>query len=200
MVVPDWNARYLNGELPWETGRVDSNLPAMIEEHGLEPCSALELGCGTGNNAIWLASQGFTVTAVDVSKAAILAAREKAEQAGVTVELACADIADDDFARGPFGFAFDRGCFHSIGDDLSLRQKFAKMVCERLSVGGYWLSLIGSADGPDREKGPPRLSATEIVGVVEPCFEIVAIQGTHFDSDQENRPRAWRCLMRRRSL
>lgn len=58
-----WNERYLKGDLPWETGRVDCNLEHILHEHAIEPCSALELGCGTGNNAIWLAKRGFTMTA-----------------------------------------------------------------------------------------------------------------------------------------
>ncbi len=178
---------------------MDKNLPEAIDRFGIGPCAALELGCGTGNNAIWLTRQGFAVTALDISEAAVEEARKKAAEAGVSVEYACEDLTKGEFACGPFGFIFDRGCFHSIGDDHDLRQGFARMVHERLSQGGYWLSLIGSADGPELEVGPPRLSASEIVTSTEPFFEIISLTATEFDSDGDHRPGAWSCLLRKRS-
>jgi SAM-dependent methyltransferase len=61
---------------------------------GLEPCRALDVGCGQGRNAIWLAQQGHTVTAVDVSDLAIAQAEELAVAAGVDVDFATVDIAE----------------------------------------------------------------------------------------------------------
>lgn len=56
---------------------------------------------------------------------------------------------------------------------------------------GLWLSLIGNADGPERGVGPPRLSARQIAEAVEPCFEILKLRTTFFDSDATDRHRAW---------
>ncbi len=62
-----WNERYLTGDLPWDTGRHDSNLERIITEYCIAPCHALDIGCGHGSNAIWLAQQGFDVDATDPS-------------------------------------------------------------------------------------------------------------------------------------
>jgi len=195
----NWEQRYETGDLPWDTGRVDHNLADALARHDIRPCRALELGCGTGSNAIWLARRGFDVTASDISETAVQRARQAAERAGVALSFAAGDLLHDPLPQGPFGLVFDRGCFHSVGD-ASARGLFGRVVSDRLADGGYWLSLIGSADGPLREVGPPRLSAADIAAAVEERFEILSLQTTHFDSTQADPPRAWVCLMRKRGL
>lgn len=175
----------------------DAELVQLVAQHPVKPCPALELGCGTGTNAIWLAKQGFQVTAVDISSVAIDMAREKAAAEGTNVSFHCADLLSDTISGPPFGFVFDRGCFHSLNSPED-RQKCAEIVWEHTSEGGLWLGLMGNADGPEREEGPPRLSALDIVSVVEPRFEILRLNTTHFHANLEETPRAWACLMRRR--
>jgi hypothetical protein len=58
-----WDVRYDKGETPWETDRPSSELQRVIAEVPVLPCRAVELGCGTGASAVWLAQQGFDVTA-----------------------------------------------------------------------------------------------------------------------------------------
>ena len=65
-----WEERYRKGETPWDTGHPSTELQRVIREEKIRPCRAIELGCGTGNNAVWLAQQGFDVTAVDLSSLA----------------------------------------------------------------------------------------------------------------------------------
>ena len=194
----DWDERYRTGDLPWDTHRHDKHLEQIVAEYSIEPCAALELGCGTGTNAIWLAERGFRVTALDVSSVAIEMAGEKASRDGAVVEFLTADILADEIPGAPFAFAFDRGCFHSF-DELSDRIVCVEGVWGSLADDGLWLSLIGSADGPAREVGPPRRSVRAIAETVEPLFEILSLRSTHFDSDLPEPPRAWECLMRKRS-
>lgn len=191
-----WDERYETGDLPWDSGRHDRNLESVISEHGIAPCETLEIGCGTGANAIWLAKLGFTVTAVDISPRALEAARNKAKVAKVAVTLLDVDVHDSTLPEGPFGFVFDRGCFH--GSEGAERDQFVEQVYAALTPDGLWLSLIGNADSPPREVGPPRLTAVEIATHVEPRFEILTLKATHFDSDQDDPPAAWACLMKRR--
>ena len=194
-----WEQRYETNELPWDTGRADGNLSAALERYDIAPCRVLELGCGTGSNAIWLAQQGFDVTALDISEVAVARARQAAKRAAVTVSFTAADVLSDPLPEGPFGLAFDRGCFHSL-DEASARSLFGRAVGDRLEDGGYWLSLIGSADGAPRDIGPPRWPASDIVAAVEDRFEILLLEATHFDSDQADPPLAWMCLMRKRGM
>ncbi|MCG8376111.1 MAG: class I SAM-dependent methyltransferase, partial [Chlorobiales bacterium] len=99
----------------------------------------------------------------------------------------------------PFGFVFDRGCFHSF-DSAEERRLFAENVGAHLGKGGLWLSLIANADAPQRDPGPPRLSAAEIVFVIEPFFEIRSLVSGHLDSNRPDPVRCWVCMMKKRPL
>ncbi len=65
----NWNQRYVDGQLPWDNGTPDPRLPRVLEQYGVAPGLALEIGCGTGTNLCWLAEQGFTVTGTDLAPA-----------------------------------------------------------------------------------------------------------------------------------
>lgn len=197
MEQPNWDERYRTGDLPWDTGIPDAELEQMVAQYPVNPCSALELGCGTGTNAIWLAKQGFQVVAIDISAVAIDMAREKVEAEDVNVSFHCADLLANEVSIPSCGFVFDRGCFHSLRSPEN-RQKCAEIIWKCTAEEGLWFGLMGNADGPEREMGPPRLTAEEIVSAVEPWFEMLHLRTTYFHSNLEDPPRAWACLMRRR--
>jgi 2-polyprenyl-3-methyl-5-hydroxy-6-metoxy-1,4-benzoquinol methylase len=192
---PEWNDRYQTGDLPWETGRVDKNLTNIIADYSIEPCRVLDIGCGTGNNAIWLAEQGFTVSALDLASAAIEMAEKKS--CDLNINYSTLNFMTDSVDGFPFGLVFDRGCFHCM-DTLEERKSFAARVADLLNENGIWLSLIGNADGPEREMGPPKLAAEEIISAVESSFKITMLKSSFFDSDQEDPPLCWACLMEKR--
>src|SRR6478672_4431048 len=79
----DWNDHYRDGNLPWDTGRASSELQRVFSHNTIQPGRALELGCGTGTNSVWLAQQGLEVTRVDVAPLAVERANERARGAGV---------------------------------------------------------------------------------------------------------------------
>ena len=193
----EWDQRYVNNELPWDTNRHDKNLEQALADGAISPGRAFDLGCGTGSNAVWLVQRGFTVTGSDISPTAIERARIRAKNAGVDIAFAVADFLTDDGVAGPFDLVFDRGCFHSFPEPEE-QDQFVQRVSDRLDEGGGWISLIGSTDGPDRDEGPPRRSAAWITSTVEPRFEILSLRDTVFDNDQDDPPRAWVCVMRRR--
>lgn len=192
-----WEERYRTGSTPWDIGRPDFNLTDMVTEKPIRDCKALEIGCGTGSNAVWLAQQNFSVTATDVSEIAIQKAKERASDAGVKCVFLVSDFLNDEIPGAPFGFVFDRGCFHSFDSDEE-RKQLAENVAFHLEKEGLWLSLVGSTDGPPREVGPPQRSARDIVIAVEPYFEILSLSSSHFDSESLEPPRNWVCLMRKR--
>jgi SAM-dependent methyltransferase len=85
----DWDARYSERDgLMW-SGRPNGRLVAEIGD--LRPGRALDVGCGEGADAIWLAGRGWVVTAIDISHVAVGRARAAAELAGATVEWICGD-------------------------------------------------------------------------------------------------------------
>lgn len=194
-----WERRYRDGDLPWDTGRHDRHLEDIVRERCIAPCRVLELGCGSGSNAVWLAARGFEVTGIDISPLAISSAETRASRLGMTVRFAAADILKERIPGGPYGFVFDRGCFHSM-EVPGNRAQYARLVHEHLTDGGLWFSLIGSSDAPEREVGPPRLSVLEVATAVESVFEILELKAAHFDSGSSDPVPAWACLMRKRAV
>ena len=195
----DFEERYAKGDIPWDLGRADATLVEMVEKMPVKSCRALDIGCGTGDNSLWLARKAFQVTGIDVSPFAIETARKKALQGNVECRFLVADFLKQQIDATPFGFVFDRGCFHSL-DFSEKRRMFAENVGAHLGKGGLWLSLIASADAPQRDPGPPRLSAAEIATAVEPVFEIQSLVSGHLDSNRPDPVRCWICVMKKRPM
>jgi len=189
--------RYKTGNTPWDIGKPDFNLIETVTKIPIESCKALDIGCGTGDNSIWLAQKQFQVTGTDVSEIAIEKAKEKALKNNVKCTFLVVDFFKSRIEGAPFGFVFDRGCFHTF-DSNKERKKFAKNVASNLEKNGLWLSLIGSADERRQGPGPPQRTANDIVAAMEPYFEILSLFSSHFDSNRQNPPKCWVCLMQKR--
>src|SRR3954464_10923797 len=97
MTIPDWNERYL-AQLRSQT--MDENpTPLLVETASeLAPGKALDLACGSGRNALWLAKRGWSTNAVDGSDAAIAALRAKAVELGIGVEGVVADLEKGEYS------------------------------------------------------------------------------------------------------
>lgn len=194
-----FNHRYETGSTPWELDRPDKNLIAIVDDFPISPCRALDIGCGTGANAVWLAEQGFHAAGTDFSALAIDQARARTENTDLGIQFYERDFLTQRVGDADFQFLFDRGCFHSF-DDREERQAFAQNAHAHLSDQGLWLSLMGNTDAEPRTEGPPMRSALDIVQAVEPWFELLFLKSDFFDSEQESPARSWNCLMRKRSL
>ena len=191
---------YEDNDTPWEINRPDHNLICFVKSLPVPPGSAIDLGCGTGDNSIWLASQGFQVTGCDLSPIALDQARVKAERAKVRCTFSQGNFMQELPPGAPFSFAFDRGCFHTF-DDPAVRNCFVARVAEVLEAKGQWLSLIGNKDEERGDRpGPPQLAAWEVIAAVEPYFEVISLTRGHFDFDKTPAPLIWICHMRKRAL
>lgn len=95
----DWNARYAGKELVWTA---EPNRLFAAEVEALEPGRALDLACGEGRNAVWLAEKGWRVTAVDFSDVALAKAERLAASRGVEIEWVLADVLDYEPERRAF--------------------------------------------------------------------------------------------------
>jgi SAM-dependent methyltransferase len=189
--------RYKTGDTPWDIGKPDFNLIQTVTTTPINPCKALEIGCGTGDNSIWLYQQSFPVVGIDASEIAIEKAKEKALTANATCTFLVGDVLTSPIEGAPYGFAFDRGCFHTLASDKE-RRRFAENVHGHLGENGLWLSLLGNADEQRDGPGPPQRTARDIVNAVEPYFEILSLVSGSFGSNRPNPPRAWLCLTRKR--
>ena len=123
---------------PWDR---DGPVPELVAAtDGLEPARALDLGCGTGAQSVFLARSGWEVTGVDVVPRALAAARRRADAAGVTVDFRRGDVADlEALGIGDVGLAFDRGCFHGLPD--ATRAAYARGVTAVTRPGAVLLLM-----------------------------------------------------------
>ena len=128
----------------------------FIQNH--KPGRAIDIGCGTGTNVITLANAGWNVTGVDFAPRAIKLARQKATGAGVQAEFLIRDATRLQGISGPFDFAFDLGCFHSIRQDG--KKKYLEQLDRVLATGGFWL-MYGFLK-PETDQTGTGLAATDI--------------------------------------
>jgi len=161
-----WDERYRAGKdaLPWDSGVQAPELEQYFSTLDKMPASVLEIGCGTGTNAIWMAQKGCKVIATDLSPAAIDAANQKQKGAGTNVEFQVSDIIEKNPVKaGSVDFVFDRGVYHVMTPEL--RRVFIDRVVEALNENGFWLCLAGNADEHrgENEEGPPQLKLSELV-------------------------------------
>jgi SAM-dependent methyltransferase len=190
----DWNESYRSGNLPWDTGRPSSELQRVVREAGIQPCRALEIGCGTGTNSLWLAQQGFEVTGVDLAPLAVERANERAEAAGVQARFEVADVLQLPDLRGPFEFFFDRGCYHAVR--RTAPRQYAPAVARQLASGARGLILAGNAREP-HEPGPPVVTEDQIREELGLAFQILDLHEFRFDEAPGVPARflAWSCLV-----
>ncbi len=194
-----WDSSYRRDRMPgWDVGRPASELKAIVENGTIKPCRALVLGCGTGTNAVYLASKGFEVTGVDVAPTALVLAEQRATEANVSVLWLMADVvALPDI--GTFDFIFDRGCYHHV--QLYNAAGFVQSMDSRTAPGARFLLLAGNANEPTHG-GPPRVEETQLVNNFAGTWDFVSLQEIRFESRDPNHktgPWAWSALMRRRA-
>jgi cyclopropane fatty-acyl-phospholipid synthase-like methyltransferase len=129
----------------WDTNITPPEVVETIERGTVKPGRALDLGCGTGTNAIYLARAGFEVVGVDFSPKAIAAARAKARRANIAMDLHTGDVTRLEFLREPFDLVLDIGCFHSV--EPSRRKNYAAEIA-RLTQPGAWFMLYAFTPRP----------------------------------------------------
>ncbi|MBF6541937.1 class I SAM-dependent methyltransferase [Nocardia brasiliensis] len=146
---------YRAGITPWDTGRAPAELVDLVQgADALTPGRALDLGCGTGTNAIYLARHGWQVTGVDLTPHAIAKARRRAQAAGMELQLVAGDatrLPELDIGED-YGLILDLGCYHSLFP-AALREDYARGVTA-VAAASATLLLYGFLPG--------RLSANSI--------------------------------------
>jgi len=193
-----WDRPYHGNRRPgWDVGRPASHLRKAVDDGAVRPGRAVILGCGSGTNAVYLAENGFDVTAIDIAPTALVRGEEKARRAGVRVRWVLADVLAPP-PLGAFDFVFDRGCYHHVRRlDAA---GFVKAVCGLARGGTQVLILAGNAN-ETRRSGPPRVKEEEIRGDFSALFDFQWLRQVRFDTTNPERqgPLAWSVLLRRKA-
>lgn len=141
----EWDARYSERDGPRWSGRPNGRLVAEVAH--ANPGGALDVGCGEGADAIWLAQRGWTVTAIDISELALSRARQAAELAGAAVEWVCGDALQTPFPAR----SFDLLSMQYPALPKAAGEAAVRTLLDTVRPGGLLLAVYHDLDEEHRE-------------------------------------------------
>jgi len=193
---------YRLGLVFWQRSAPPADLVAQVEgPSALQPGRALELGCGTGTDTIYLASHGWDVTAVDMVPRALAIARRRASAAGVTPHFIEGDVTrlPDLHLENSHDLVLDFGCFHTLPEDQ--RPSYVASVSSAAAPGATFL-LYGFKRPPKAAPVHAGLTAEEVQRRFCPAgWDLISAEQT--SAETPSAPRAadrfelWRYHLRR---
>ncbi|WP_198941669.1 class I SAM-dependent methyltransferase [Amycolatopsis sp. CB00013] len=146
-----WDASYLEGPAPWDFGGPQ---PAVVRAAGSFTGTVLDAGCGSGENALHLASRGLPVLGVDVAETALAIARRRASQLGLDAEFLTADALHLERLGRRFDTVLDCGLFHAF--DADERVAYVKSL-EAVTKGTLYILCF--SDGENAGPHPVKREA-----------------------------------------
>jgi SAM-dependent methyltransferase len=183
----DFEASYRDGTAPWDVGRPQPEIVRLAED-GEIVGDVLDVGCGTGENALYLAGLGRRVVGVDAAPTAIARAREKAAARGLPAAFLVADALDLGPLRRRFETTVDCGLFHTFGPEQ--RRTYAHSLCEVLSPGGT-LHVLCFSDEEPPGPGPYRIAESDVRDAFRSIFALTRIRPGRFERTAQEPARAW---------
>jgi tellurite methyltransferase len=154
MEISGWDERYRSGERAAEDLET-APTPLLVETaKQLAPGRALDLACGSGRNALWLAERGWSVTAVDGSAAAIQILRGRASERGITLATKVADLEKDEYGIEPSSWDLVAACNY-------LQHNLFEPAKRGVVPGGILVSIVHITE-PGEEPTAHRLRPGEL--------------------------------------
>ena len=187
--------RYQEGVPPWEIGRPQSWVVELFDQEAFEG-EVLDVGCGTGENALYLSSKGLNVTGVDFSRTAIELAQEKAEQRRLKALFRVGNALKLSLLKRSFDTVIDSAVFHVFTDKERLL--YAESLASILRPKGVAYVVCFSEKEPECW-GPRRVTQGEIRRTFQKQFDIALIQRATYETNLRAEPvQAWlSCLQRK---
>jgi cyclopropane fatty-acyl-phospholipid synthase-like methyltransferase len=167
------------GTPPWDIDRPQTSI-VRLAEAGEITGSVLDVGCGTGENALFLAARGHEVVGVDAASVAIERAEAKAQDRGIDVGFLVWDALRLAELGRTFDTAIDVGLFHSFQDEE--RPVFANNLQAVLKPGGRYLMLCWS-ERNEWGYGPRRVTQEEIRGTFADGWTVDSIEDAAFEAN-----------------
>jgi SAM-dependent methyltransferase len=186
---PDWDTYYKENnvkEMPWYESNLDADLKYEIISRNLSKGKFLDLGTGPGTQAIQLSNLGFDVTGSDLSENAI----RKAKNLSKKVNFVTDDFLDSKLQENEFDFILDRGCFHVF--DIEQRANYVTQIKRILGKNGILFLKCMSIEekGLAEDKGPHKLSISELKQIFSNDFEVESIKNTVYHGTLNPLPKA----------
>jgi cyclopropane fatty-acyl-phospholipid synthase-like methyltransferase len=187
------------GKAPWDIGKPQR---VFIEIADLITGSVLDVGCGTGENALFLAERGHRVTGIDFLEKPIAEAKTKAQARGLQATFLVMDALHLDDIPEVFDSVIDCGLFHVFSDED--RQRYVQGLASVVKPGGSLIVLCFSDKEPPGD-GPRRVSQQDLKDVFVEGWQIESIQEARFEvrpdlediQFSEGGPHAWLSVIRR---
>lgn len=188
------------GKPPWDVGKPQEPLVAVADRIA---GPALDVGCGTGDTALFLAARGHRVTGVDFVEGPILRARAKAAERGLAAEL----LLKDALTLGDWGERFasviDSGLFHVFSPDD--RRRYVRGLARTIDPGGRPFLMCGSSEEP--REIIPRVSRQELYDAFADGWEVESVEPIRYELNPESKfadveapasgAQAWLAIIRR---
>ena len=176
------------GTPPWDIGRPQKEFTELVRQGEING-SVLDIGCGSGENALFFAQEGFDVWGIDSSPLAIQKAQEKSQQRGLPVHFQVLNALELAKLNRTFDTATDSGLFHTLSDED--RPLFVKNLTAVLSQTGNYFMLCFSDKEP-AGYGPRRISEREIRDTFSDGWSIRYIRPSTFENlGRAQGPRGW---------
>jgi SAM-dependent methyltransferase len=190
-----WDASYHFGPPPWDIGRPQPAVLRLASQGGFAG-AVLDAGCGTGENALHVASLGLPVVGIDVAETALSRAREKAGHRGIKVDFDYADAFQLERLGRRFETVLDCGLFHTF--NAAERPGYVASLALVTKHGGTLYVLCFSDDGPDT--GPHPIREAELRAAFNPGsgWDIAAIEPDRIQTTfHNNGAPAWFATIKR---
>ncbi len=190
-----WDASYQDGPAPWDIGRPQPAIVRLASAGGFAG-AVLDVGCGTGENALHVASLGFPILGVDVAETALAIARKKAEDRGIKVEFAAVDAFQLDRLGRRFETVLDCGLFHTFDGDE--RPAYVASLASVTEHDGTLYILCFSDHGPDTGPHPIREDELRAAFKRDRGWKVASIEPDRIETTfHNNGAPAWFATIRR---
>ncbi len=189
----NWNERYLTADTPWRHEMAHSKLLELVEKYTADSDKILEIGCGTGAEAIALAKLGYDVLAIDIAEKAIELARAQAKHEHSQAKFQVVDFMNNHPHLAKFATICDVACMHTFTTDQA-RIEFADHLAAHLNPEAIWINLSCAKPAIDKVAkktgidAPPGLTLTEIAMAAAQHFNLLEIHSTTIPVKREHHP------------
>ena len=177
-------------QLNWTSGTASPELVDLVYKGKIKKGSKImELGCGLGAEAIFMAARGMNVTAIDLSEDALSAAKKIADCYGVSVNWKVANVLEDDLGDEQYDVITDQGCYHHMEPEE--KTVYLEQVVKHLKPGGMFVLRCFSDKFPPGGQ-PKRISSDDMIATFHKDFVLEHMELVlSFSSDRFDKPLGW---------